>query len=272
MGRTSVAWLIGRGRLFPGLRGVFRVGHEASIELAAETEALLSVRDGAALSHWSAAALWGLWLPAPALVEVTVDDAPAAVNPGVQVHRSRILESRDVWIRKGVPVTSPARTLLDIAVSATDRQLEVAFDRAIAERTVKPSHVRDVLKRAGGHHGRARLNVLLEHELGASTMTQSDPEERMLALIREGGLPAPEVSFPFGPYKLDFYWPDARFAVEVDSHRFHSSRYRFERDRRKDNHLRRAHIEVMRVIDREITERSHALVADVARELTKRGL
>jgi len=87
------------------------VGHDASTELGRETEALLSVRDGAALSHWSAAALWGLWTPAPAVVEVTVDDAPAAVNPGVRVHRSRILERRDLWIRKGLPTSrghSPA--------------------------------------------------------------------------------------------------------------------------------------------------------------------
>jgi very-short-patch-repair endonuclease len=86
------------------------------------------------------------------------------------------------------------------------------------------------------------------------------------------GLPAPEVNFPFGGWRLDFYWPAARFALEVDSHGFHSSRYRFERDRRKDNQLRRAGIEVMRIVRRELTDRSHGIIADVTRELTKRGL
>ena len=94
----------------------------------------------------------------------------------------------------------------------------------------------------------------------------------MLALIRDAGLPVPKVNFPFGPYKLDFYWPDARFALEVDGYRFHSSRYRFERDRRKDNDLRRAGIEVMRTVAREIKERSYALIADVTRSLARRGL
>ncbi|HEX3977062.1 MAG TPA: DUF559 domain-containing protein [Solirubrobacteraceae bacterium] len=272
MAPASVAWLVAAGHLFPSLRCVFRVGHQAPIELGAETEALLAVREGAALSHWSAAALLGLWTPAPTVVEVTVDDAPAAVNQGVRVHRSRTLESRDVWIRKGLPVTSPARTLLDIAPTATDRRLEVAFDRGLAERSLRPAHVADILDRAGGHRGRARLGALLEQELGASTMTRSDTEELMLALIRQAGLPAPKVNFPFGAYELDFYWPDARFVVEVDSYTFHSSRYRFERDRRKDNALRRADIEVMRVVRREITERSHGLVADVTRSLTRRGL
>jgi hypothetical protein len=132
---------------------------------------LLSVRDGAALSHWSAAALRGMWTPAPAVVDVTVDDAPAAVNPGVRVHRGRILQSHDVWIRKALPVTSPARTPLDVAALATDRQLEIAFDRGLVERTLKRSHVHDVLDRAGGHCGRGRLAALVEQELGASTLT-----------------------------------------------------------------------------------------------------
>ena len=247
------------------------MGHPAPTELGAETEALLSVRDGAALSHWSAAALLGLWTPAPAVVEVTVDDAPAASNPGVKVHRSGILESRDVWIRQGLPVTSPSRTLLDVAVTATDRQLERAFDRGIAEGTLRPSHVADVLRRAGGHRGRARLAMLLDQERDASTVTESELEELMLALIRRAGLPEPAVNFPFGAWKIDFYWPAARFAVEVDSFKYHSSRYRFERDRRKDNELRRAHIEVMRIVSREIRERSLALVADITQALARRG-
>jgi very-short-patch-repair endonuclease len=270
---ASIDWLVAKGRLLRSLRCVFCVGHEAPTELSAETDALLSVRDGAALSHWSAAALWGLWTPAPAKVDVIVaSTSRASTSPGVQIHRSRVLESRDVRITHGLPVTSPARTLLDIAPGATDRQLEIAFDRAIVERTVRLSQVRDLLGRAGGHPGRGRLAALTERESDASTLTASDHEERMLALIRQAGLPAPEVNFPLGGWKLDFYWPAARFGLEVDTHGFHSSRYRFERDRRKDNELRRVDIEVMRIVRREITDRSHGLIADLTRELTRRGL
>jgi very-short-patch-repair endonuclease len=267
---SSIVWLVARGRLFPSLRCVFCVGHDAPTELGGETEALLSVRDGAALSHWSAAVLWGLWTHAPASVEVTVDDAPAAANPGVQVHRSRILERRDVWITHGLPVVSPARALLDIAPTATHRQLEIAFDRGLVQRTLKLAHVRDVLDRAGGHHCRAPLTALVKQERGASTLTASDTEERMLALIRHAGLPAPHVNFPFAEWKLEFYWPDERFVVEVDTYSTHGTRSRFERDRRKDNALRRADIEVMRIVRREITERSHGLIADITRALTLR--
>jgi very-short-patch-repair endonuclease len=270
---ASIDWLVAKGRLLPSLRCVFCVGHEAPTELSAETDALLSVRDGAALSHWSAAALWGLWTPAPAEVDVIVaTTSRASTSPGVQIHRSRVLESRDVRIRQGLPVTSPARTLLDIAPTATHRQLEIAFDRGLVERTVRRPQVRDVLDRAGGHPGRALLTALVEQERGASTLTASDTEEAMLALIRRAGLPAPQVNYPFGRWTLDFYWPDGRFVVEVDGPGFHSTRYRFERDRRKDDELRGAHIEVMRIGGRDITERSHAVIADITRALTRRGL
>lgn len=267
---STISWLVSQHRLIPCLRGVFALSHTAPIEFTRETEALLAVREGAALSHLSAAALWGLCVANPE-VEVVVRDGRSSRMPGVRVHRSRILESREVWIRKALPVTSPARTLLDLAVTATDRQLEIAFDRGIVEKILRPSHVRDLLERAGGHRGRARLAALLDREGGVTTVTASHPEERMLALIRRAGLPDPHVNFPFGGYKLDFYWPDARFAVEVDSYGFHSSRYRFGRDRTKDNVLRRADIEVMRVVESEIEERSHSLVVDVTRELARRG-
>ncbi len=272
MARTSVAWLVQRGRLFPSLRCVFVLGHTAPIELGAETEALLSVREGAALSHWSAAALWGLWTPMPEMVEVTVNDAPAAVNPGVKVHRSRILESRDVRIRHGLPVVSPARVLLDIAPTATARQLELAFDRAIVDRIMRSADVADVLKRAGGHRGRKRLAALLQRELGGSTMTRSEAEERLLALIRSAKLPNPRVNARLAGYELDFFWPDAHFAVEVDGFQFHSSHGAFERDHSKDNDLRRLHIEVMRVTWRAIVNEPYAVVSGVAQQLARRGL
>jgi very-short-patch-repair endonuclease len=176
-----------------------------------------------------------------------------------------------VSIKRCLPVVTPARTLLDIAPTATHRQLEIAFDRGLVERTLKLAHVADVLARAGGHRGRAALAALAEQERGASTLTAAETEERMLALIRQAGLPPPEVNFPFEDWKLDFCWPRARFVVEVDSPRFHSSRYGFERDRRKDNALRRSDIDVMRIVHREIADRSHGLIADITRALVRRG-
>ncbi|MGZ4299826.1 MAG: DUF559 domain-containing protein [Solirubrobacteraceae bacterium] len=267
VGSASVAWLVGKGRLFPTLRGVFVVGHHAPIELSAETEALLSVRDGAALSHWSAAALWGLSAPPPQEIDVIVSDGAPASNPGVRVHRSRILEARDVRIRAELPVTSPARTLLDIAPLSTERQLELAFDRGIVERVLRPDHIADVLARAGGHRGRARLARLLDRQLSGTSMTRSEAEERVLEMIRAARLPEPRLNTRVAGYELDFFWPDRRFALEVDGFRFHSGRGAFERDRRKDQDLRRVHIDVMRVTWRQIEMEPYAVVAALAEAL-----
>ena len=267
---SSVTWLVSRGRLFPSLRCVFSVGHNAPTELGAETEALLSVREGAALSHWSAAGLWGLWTPMPAEVDVTVvTTSKASANPGVKAHRSRVLQRKDVRIRSGLPVTSPARTLLDIASTATYRQLELGFDRAIIEKLLRPAQVAELLSRAGGHPGRKRLTMLLERETSGTTMTRSDGEERMLALMRAARLPQPLVNAKVAGYEIDFYWPDHRFAVEVDGWRFHSGRRAFEDDRRKDQDLRRAGIDTMRTTGRQLNEQAYALVAGVANGLAR---
>lgn len=267
---ASIRWLVARNRLLPSLRCVYLVGHDAPVELGRETDALLSVREGAALSHWSAAALWNLWTPLPRLVQVTTDDAPAARNPGVRVHRRRILERRDVRIESGLPVTSPARTLMDIAITATERQLELAFDRGLVEEVFRPPQVADVLERAGGHPGRARLSSLLDRELLGTTMTRSEGEERMLALMRAARLPLPEVNAKFGGHQIDFFWPAHRFAIETDGRRFHSTRLRFERDRRKEQDLRRLNVEVMRIARNQLITDAYAITARTAEQLARR--
>src|SRR4029077_10619894 len=103
---------------------------------------------------------------------------------GVCIHRSRILEPQDVRMRAGLPVTSPARTLLDIAPIATSRRLELAFDRGIVERVLRPAAVAESVSRGGGQHGRKRLAAILERQTAGTTMTRSEGEERVLALIR----------------------------------------------------------------------------------------
>jgi very-short-patch-repair endonuclease/predicted transcriptional regulator of viral defense system len=268
---ASIAWLVAKGRLFPSLRCVFCVGHTAAIELGAETDALLSVRDGAALSHWSAAALWEMWLPLPSTVEVTVPSAaPAALNPGVRVHRSRILEPTDLRIRRSLPVTSPARTLLDIAPTATARQLELAFDRALVSKVMRLAEVDDVLARAGGHRGRKRLRMMRDYYSGVTTLTRSDGEERLRAAFRSARLPDPLGNATVAGHEVDLYWPEQRFALELDGFPFHSGRRAFEDDRRKDQDLRRAQVDVMRVTGRQIEFDLWAIIASVASTLARR--
>jgi very-short-patch-repair endonuclease len=266
---SAIGRMIASGTLIAVHRGVYRVGHAAPVRLGDETSALLAVGDDAALSHFSAAILWGLLAPGSGDGQIhVVAPRERRVSPaGVAVHRSRMLERRDVWTREGLPVVSPARALLDIAPVAGDRQLELAVDRGLVDRVLKPAHVADILSRAGGHRGRARLAAVLERQTAGTTMTRSEAEGRVLELIRSARLSQPVVNAKVGGYEVDFFWPHERFALEVDGYRYHSARSAFERDRRKDNDLRKLGVTTMRTTWWQLTDDSHALVADLAREV-----
>jgi very-short-patch-repair endonuclease len=266
---SAIGRMIASGTLIAVHRGVYLVGHAAPVRLGDETSALLAVGDDAALSGFSAAILWGLVAPASTdgQIHVVVPKQRRVSPAGVAVHRSRILEPRDVWTRERLPVVSPARALLDIAPHVSHRQLELAVDRGLVDRVLKPAYVADVLRRAGAHRGRARLAEVLDRQTGGTTMTRSEAEERVLALIRAARLSVPVVNAKVGGYEVDFFWPHERFALEVDGHRYHSARSAFERDRRKDTDLRKLGVTTMRTTWWQVTEDSYALVADLAREV-----
>jgi hypothetical protein len=189
---------------------VLAVGHRAPAPLSRETAALLAMRDGAALSHDSAAALWQYPAAAesPDAIHITVPGNHGGRPIGVEVHRSRILRPRDVRARDGVPVTSPERTLLDRAASLSARELERDLEHGLRRTAMTLRDVRRLLDRAGAHHGRGALTQLLDARTTA-TFTRSEAEERFLALVRDAGLPDPLVNVRRQGYELDFLWPVA---------------------------------------------------------------
>lgn len=272
---NEIARAMAGGRLRPVHRGVYAVGHEAPVPLGPETAALLALRDGAALSHRTAAALWDLWryddadADADAVVEVTVPRSPAAASlRGVRVHRANHLTPADLRIRRGLPVTSPARALLDVAVGLTGRELELAFDRGIVDRVVTPAEIAELVARAGGHKGRGRLAELTATRRSVA-VTRSEAEERLLALIRQAQLPLPAVNARVAGYEVDFWWRRERFVVEVDGFRFHSTRRAFEHDRRKDAALLAAGVDTMRVTWRQLAFEPYAVIARIAAALAR---
>jgi very-short-patch-repair endonuclease len=260
--------LVARSMIFPLHAGVFAVGHLAPIELGAETAALLAVREGAALSHRSAALLWGMVRQAPedGLIHVLVTGGSARSPAGVLVHRTRALTPRDVRIRAGLPVTAPAWTLLDLAGIENDRRLELAFDQALVSGIVRRPEIREVLARAGGRPGRGRLRELVADD-GATAITRSEAEERFLELIRKAGLPQPEVNARICGYEVDFLWREQGLVVEIDGYRYHSTRRAFEHDRRKDAILQAAGLITTRITWRQLVREPLAVVARLARRL-----
>ncbi len=238
-----------------------------------ETAAVLAIGNPVALCGLTAAALWrlGLHTEAGEPVHVIVPAHRDACRPGLKVHRARGLIRRDIRRIQGLPVTSPERTLLDIATFDTlsERRLERALDEALALRITSVSKLTTVLAASRGRRGRARLAGLLAGREG-STVTRSEAEERFLALIRAAGLPTPQMQAAIAGFAVDAYWPQARFVVEIDGYQWHTVLSNFHRDRRKDRALQRLGIQVSRVTWGQMEGEAIQLIAEIATTLALR--
>jgi len=257
--------MVVRAMLHPLHGGVYAVGHLAPVELGAETAALLACPDGAVLSHRTAAALWKLRPPIGGDVHVTIGEKQGQ-RAGIHTHRTRRLDPQDIRTYELLPVTSPARTVLDLANLERVREVERALEEGIVRRILRVSDVEDVLSRASGLHGAPVLAGILERRRGP-TVTRSEAEERFLALIRDALLPVPEVNVSIHGYEVDFLWRAQRLVVEVDGYAYHGNRGAFERDRRKDAQLHAAGLSTMRVTWLQMQDEPYALVAHVAQAL-----
>jgi very-short-patch-repair endonuclease len=199
-------------------------------------------------------------------VDVTVTGRDPGRKPGIRIHRVTALCAHDIRAIGGVPVASPARTLLDLGGILGPRELEQAVGEAYARRLVSRSDLIELLTRYPRRHGARALRLVLERD-EPPARTRSKGEERLLELIRSASLPAPEVNARLGPYELDFLWRRQKLAVEFDGFAFHSSRTAFERDRARDADLIARGLRVVRVTWRQIEEQPAATVALIARAL-----
>ena len=168
--------------------------------------------------------------------------------------------------RHNVPVTSPARTLLDFAGGATDDDLEAAVAEAFALRLIN----RDALLRAivPGRRGAARLRSLLD---AGPKRTRSHPEHRLLTAVLATDLPGPLTNHRIGPWEVDLYWPKYGLVVEVDGYAAHSSPTAFERDRRKDAYLTERGLTVQRFTASVVRDDLESAVDWIGRALERLG-
>ena len=158
-------------------------------------------------------------------------ERPSA-DHGLAIHRTRRpIESTTL---DGIPVTTPMRTLADLADTLAQRQLEKALEQAHALRLLDVAAI-DALH-APGRRGPARLKALVAEHDAEHTRTRSELEDALLTLCDRHGIPRPRTNVMIEGYEADFAWPEQRLVVEADSWRHHSSRASFERDRRRDAH------------------------------------
>lgn len=268
----AVDRMLANGRLLQAHRGVYSVGHSTTQPLGRETAALLAVGPQAVLSHRSAAVAWGLapTRPDSIPVEVLVPRRHVRRRHGIIAHRTTRLDANEVRIHQGLPVTSPARTCLDIAADVTLRELERAVDEALVRRIVRLQQLRDAVDRDSGRRGGPILTALIDHRK-TSTISRSQAEERMLGLIRAANFPQAEMNVRVNGYEVDFLWRPQRLIVEIDGYAYHSSRSAFERDRAKDAALAAAGFLVIRITWLQMEHEPYVVVAHLAQALARRS-
>ena len=235
------------GRLYLIHRCVYAVGHGELTPLARHEAALLAV-PGGVLSHFSAGVLWRLldtWPPEP---HVTVVRRGGNGPHGIALHRVRALP--DAQRRQGLRVTTPARTLLDLAEILGDTELRRAIRQAEFAHLVNQDQLTRLLDAHPGRHGCKRLK---EATAGGEAPTQNDFEDRFLELVERAGLPRPEINQRVEGAKVDFLWRAQRVIVESDGWEAHRGRIAFEDDRDRDQRLVAAGWVVLRVTWRQLT-------------------
>jgi very-short-patch-repair endonuclease len=254
---SQIDWRLKTGRLREIHRGVYLVGAVAP-PLAYEQAALLAFRNEGRLSHWTAASVWCLsWrpgepLPSPPSVPVWVTLPPGrgARRPGIKLHRAN-LDRRDIRKRQGLAVTSPPRTILDMAALLDKEDLEGLVAEAHFRRLASKSELRDHLARHFRKRGTAKLRSVLSLP-GGPQRTRSRPERWMLRLLREARITGFKMNTKIHGFEVDVLWPEVRFAIEIDGWDAHSGRTAFERDHLKRATLTAHGITVMPVTGRQI--------------------
>lgn len=234
LSERAVDAAVARGDWLRLHRGVYAVAGTPSTDLQRLISAVLAAGAGAMASHSAAAWLWDLHdTPHPSVI-VPGNRKPKLV--GVEVHRRRELPGAS--LRRGIPLTNPMRTVLDLGATSLDLA-ERAIDRGVAHRLFTVAAVEAELARqaTSGRTGVTNLRTALDRRLATERRPPSVLESRMGRLLRDAGLPLPAAEYVVGNHRLDFAWPELQLAVEVDGFADHSSFDQFGADRRRQNEL-----------------------------------
>ena len=245
LGAEAIRYRIKIGRLIPVYQGVYAVGHLPSLPHDRAFGALLACGPDAVLSHGSAVTLYGIYRMWDLPFEVTT---PTRRRPGgIRLHRGK-LEPQDVTTHLGLRVTSPARTLLDMAPRLTDRQLRRAYNKLRLEQNMTEQDVEDVVRRFPRRPGAARLARLVTGR-GA---TASRLEDKFFDFCVRWGLPEPLLNQVINGRQVDAYFPEHRLIVEVDGYDVHAGRVSFEDDRDRDASMLALGLATVRVTEERI--------------------
>lgn len=227
------------GRLHRQYKGVFSLNRSIPTAEGRLLAPVLACGAAAVASHRSSLVVWRVVAPRDGPIDITVPTGRGRCDPRIRAHRND-LPPGDRTRRNNIPVTTVARSLIDYAAAATERELEQALSEARFFQLIDPASLAVRLQGLRGRRGIRNLRVLLEPDRPI-TRTRSELEERMLELIAAAGPPRPLVNHRIetasGPLEVDFCWPEQRLIIETDGRAAHDDAARFERDRRRDQLL-----------------------------------
>jgi Transcriptional regulator, AbiEi antitoxin len=252
-----------RGRLESGAlivvhRGVYRVGHRAPSREARYAAAVEACGEGALLCGRAAAHLHGL-IRGPAPPPEVVAPSERRIE-GILTCRCRRMDPRDATTVCGIPATTVARTLVDLAAVFEAAALARACHEAGVRYGTTPSEVETVLVRRPSSPGSRRLRAVLR---GDVHVTLSSLERRFLRVLRAERLPLPQTNRVASGRRVDCRWPDLRLTIELDSYRYHGSRHAWEQDRRREREARARGDEFRRYTYGDVYEEPRLMLAEL---------
>lgn len=269
MSVDAIDYRLKKGTLRRVHRGVYCTGPLTG-RFQPEMAAVLACGPETALSHRTAAGIVSILPPGQpkAPIDVIGPQSRRGPSSGVRLHRTDRLEPDEVTHRHGLPLTSPARTILDLASCLGPYELERALARALKQEIVSCDSVETMLLRHRHREGRTTLRHLLD--AADPAFTRSEAEVRFLKLLRKGSVPRPRVNAVVKGLEVDFFWPDRGVVAEVDGFAHHSHRRAFENDRQRDGILAADNLSVIRFTWRQIQREPEKVLARLCMALGAR--
>jgi very-short-patch-repair endonuclease len=263
--RSMIETRVGRGLLVPLHRGVYAVGHRRLRREGFWLAAVLAAGPGAALSHRDAAALHGLRLSNRSRIDVTTSRPNVRGTASITVHRTAELDPADLTTIDAIPVTSVARTLVDLAVIAADH-LAAALSEAERQHRLDVVALEAAMARTRNRPGPGHAAIhraLAEHRRCGAQLTRSELERRFLALLDRQRIATPMTNARVAGHEVDAVWPAHKLVVELDGYAFHHDRRAFQRDRTKANDLTAAGFRVLRFTHDDVLRRPAEIAAQL---------
>jgi len=264
------------GELHRVHRGVYAVGHRAALRITPLRAALLACGEGAVISHGTAAALHGLWDYWPHIVDVTVPVEAGRKIDGIRCRRCRYPQPEEIEARKGLAITTPARTLVDLAGIIDLAALRKAVGRAAIRRNLDLQALDLAIYNAKGRRGLKALELALvayRTKDGKPPDVRSDFETLVLPELLDSGLPRPACNVPLDidgeRLVVDFFWERERVVVETDGRETHETPPAFQNDRRRDQFLASAGYRALRVTWEQIQVERAAVFSRIKNALQK---